>query len=112
MTTYPAEYLVIAAGDLEAAYSVWRYSRASAEYIFGDAVGDRLADRLLVEIQRSPTGTTASGLARVAGHVTAERRARAVALLVGRGLVTVAEVVTGGRPATIYRPASPEEVTR
>lgn len=103
---------VINLNHLEAAYSVWCYSRASAEYIFGDAVGDRLAERLLMEIRRSPAGITASDLERAARHVTAERRGLALALLVERGLATVAEVETGGRPATIYTPVSPEEVTR
>ncbi len=36
---------------LEAAFAVWRFSEASAAWIFGDAVGDPIADKLLEAIR-------------------------------------------------------------
>lgn len=38
---------------LSAARALWRYSRDSAEVIFGDAVGDAVADQLLAAIRRA-----------------------------------------------------------
>ena len=32
---------------VEAAGALWSYARASAEYVFGDRLGDQVADRLL-----------------------------------------------------------------
>ena len=41
---------------LEAALAVWRYCEASAKHIFGDSIGDPLADDLLTALRTRPDG--------------------------------------------------------
>lgn len=43
---------------LEAALAVWRYSAASARWIFGDALGDSTADELWSAAKERPAGLT------------------------------------------------------
>jgi hypothetical protein len=43
---------------LEAALALWRYSAASAHWIFGDALGDPTADELWSAAKERPTGLT------------------------------------------------------
>lgn len=43
---------------LRAALAVWRYADASARFIFGDALGDPVADEILSELRRRPDGMT------------------------------------------------------
>ena len=43
---------------LEAALAVWRYSAASAHWIFGDALGDPTADELWSAAKERPAGLT------------------------------------------------------
>ena len=43
---------------LEAALEVWRYVEQSARYIFGEALGDALADTILRKLCVSPDGMT------------------------------------------------------
>lgn len=42
-------------GHLDAGYALWRYARLSAEVIFGDTVGDEVADQLLKAIRKAGT---------------------------------------------------------
>lgn len=47
---------VIKEEHLFAALAVWHYADRSAKYIFGDATGDRIADRIIRGLKESPTG--------------------------------------------------------
>ncbi|MFZ0520076.1 MAG: bifunctional DNA primase/polymerase [Candidatus Acidiferrales bacterium] len=47
---------------LEAALSVWRYCEDSARYIFGDSLGDAVADRILKSLRKSPKGLTRTAI--------------------------------------------------
>ncbi len=49
---------VIRIEHLKAALSLWKYCKDSASYIFGEAVGEPIADTLLVELQKHPQGLT------------------------------------------------------
>ena len=58
---------------LLAAWAVWRYCEASAQHIFGNILGDPVADRLLAELRavypKGLDGTEQSALfSRHAGH--------------------------------------------
>jgi hypothetical protein len=54
---------------IEAAAAAWRYSAASARYIFGSAIGDPVADRLLAEIiARGAAGLDLTERARLFGN--------------------------------------------
>ena len=55
---------VILKRHLEAALGLWEYAEASARYIFGDALGNKLADRLLAELTARPDGLTRTAMIR------------------------------------------------
>ena len=42
---------------LQAALALWRYAEASALYIFGDATGDRVADRIAAALEEDPAAS-------------------------------------------------------
>ncbi len=87
---------------LQAAYAVWRYCEASALEIFGDALGDEVADQLLEHLQAAGEQGLSlreqNGLFH--GHVSSERLAgaRARLLRARRGLTlreSLARLQTG-----------------
>lgn len=88
---------------LQAAWAVWRYAEASARHIFGDALGDPIADRLYGAIR----GAGDAGLdateqhAALGRHVSARQLNEARASLVRRELIEEARQGTGGRPRTV-----------
>jgi hypothetical protein len=85
---------------LEAALAVWRYCEASARFIFGDALGDPIADEILGALRaREVVGMT---LTEIHG-LFARHRARgeigaAMRSLAERGLAYPKTEETGGRP--------------
>lgn len=91
---------------LEAAYAVWRYCEASARHIFGDALGDDVADRLLEAIRADPAGLDVRAQNELfSRHVSAARLRLARQDLVARGLAAERTEDTGGRPRLIlYSP--------
>ena len=95
----------IQTAHLEAALAVWNYCEASAYAIFGDALGDPIADRLLVELRKvgkeGLDGTAQSGL--FGRHVSAVRLNQARQELERRGLVVSEQEETGGRPRLVTR---------
>ncbi len=91
---------------LVAALAFWQYAEDSAKYIFGEALGDPVADRLLELIQASPDGMTQTALHNALGnHTSATRISTALKQLEGLGKVVVQQQKTGGRPALIWRPS-------
>jgi Protein of unknown function (DUF3987) len=85
---------------LRAALAAWDYCDQSAAWIFGDASGDSIADRLLDDLRQSPGGLTRSDIrARVGGRITQGRIDAALDLLERRGLATCVHEPTGGRAA-------------
>jgi hypothetical protein len=90
---------------IDAAWALWSYSRASAAYIWGDAVGDQIADALLAAIRRAgPEGmdlTTPS--AEFSRKVPAKRLAAARAELEAAGFIETVQESTDGRPRTVSR---------
>jgi hypothetical protein len=93
---------------LEAALAVWNYCEASAYTIFGDALGDPIADRLLEALRQAGgdglDATTQSAL--FGRHVTAARLAQARALLEAKRLIATEQKETGGRPRLVSRAVS------
>jgi hypothetical protein len=85
---------------LEAALALWRYAEASARYIFRDATGNAVADRIATALREKPEGLTRTDLFHLFGrHISRDRIDRALALLEGLGRVRRERVETGGRPA-------------
>lgn len=85
---------------LEAALELWRYAEASARYVFGEALGDPLAD----ELRRLLRGAGAEGLDREAirdglsRHSRSADIGRALGVLEAAGLARQESRPTGGRP--------------
>lgn len=89
---------------LAAAVAVWTYSERSAGRIFGDSLGDRIADEILVELRRESDGMRRSKIRDHFGrNVPSARIGRALALLAEAGLAErQVELETGGRPAEVW----------
>jgi hypothetical protein len=89
---------------LEAARAVWRYCHDSARYIFGESLGDPLADTLLSALRDAgPEGLTRTALSAALGrHASAAAIGRALRALEGAGRVRSETRATGGRPAVVY----------
>jgi hypothetical protein len=90
----------IQCAHVEAALALWRYAEASALYIFGDATGDRVADRITVALEVEPDGLTRTDLINLFHrNVSRDRIDQALAMLERLGRVRQEAVETGGRPA-------------
>ena len=85
---------------LKAAMAVWEYCEASVEYLFGDMLGDAVADTLLSALRGSSNGLTRTQLSAILGrNVASNQIARALKELERRGLARVDVSATGpGRP--------------
>ncbi len=87
---------------LKAALAVWDYCEASARYVFGNATGDAVADRIEAELEADPSG---AGLTKTdimhlfKRHKSSEEIERSLSLLERHGRVTKRTESTGGRPA-------------
>jgi|SRR6516164_3889376 hypothetical protein len=89
---------------LRAALAVWEYAEASAVRIFGDALGDPVAD----DIYRALKHAGDNGISRTAirdlfgRHQLASRIAAALALLATNGRARCKPTDTGGRPCEMW----------
>lgn len=92
---------------INAAWAFWKYCRASAEYVFGDAEGDAIADKLLEYLRSAgPKGLDLTEQSQRFGrNVTAARLQQARELLERRGKARTAPEPTegAGRPRTVTR---------
>ena len=97
------ESAVMQRQHLLAALAVWRYCEQSAMHIFGDALGDPVADDLLRVLRQRPHGVTKTGISELFGrNRSAAEIGRALATLLDCGHVRVETEDSGGRPG---RPA-------
>ena len=89
---------VIRRVHLRAALALWQYCEASAAFIFGDALGDPIADRVLAAL-RANGSMAQSALSDLFGrHVRAPVLGRALETLVASDMIRSHQVETGGRP--------------
>lgn len=90
---------------VEAALAVWRYSEASAKLVFGDRVGDDIADKILAAVRAAPDGLTRGQIRDlVGGRLPEERIELALDPLHRYGLAVMdIDTDTGGRPAERWR---------
>jgi hypothetical protein len=97
----------VRADHLQAALALWEYCEASARFIFGDALGDPLADEVLELLRLNPEGLTRTEIYTHFGrHEAADRIKRVLKLLAEQGLATWEEEKTEGRPRTIWTATS------
>ena len=59
---------VIQAAHLRAALAVWEFCEASAEFIFGDRLGDPVADVILSALRQEPRGLTRTEISNLFGR--------------------------------------------
>jgi hypothetical protein len=88
---------------IRAAWALWRYCRASAAHIFGESIGDPIADALLRAVRAAKgSGLTKSAQSAVfSGHADRRQLDRARSVLIDAGLAETVIVETDGRPASI-----------
>jgi len=90
---------VVGAEHLTAALAVWEYCEASARYIFGQRLGDPIADELLSALHKHLHGMTRTEIRDWFGR---NRKAyeidRGLTLLAKQGLARKEECQSGGRP--------------
>ena len=85
---------------LRAALAVWNYAEASARYVFGEATGDTVADRIEEMLSEAPAGMTRAEIRDAFGrNQSSERIGRALELLEKHGRAFKETEPTGGRPA-------------
>jgi hypothetical protein len=87
---------------LQAALALWQYSEASVRYIFGDTLGDPLADEIDRAVRATPQGLTKSEMHGLfARHRRADEIDRALGRLFERGRLKREVRKTGGRDAEV-----------
>jgi hypothetical protein len=90
---------VIKTQHLRAALEAWRYCRDSARYIFGDALGDPVADAIRKALKNARKGLSRTEIRNVfARNRSEEEISRALGLLVEQGLARSVHEDTAGRP--------------
>ena len=93
---------VVKTAHLTAALAVWRYCESSAEAIFGDAIGDPVADSILSAL-RSRGEMARNDIVNLLGRHKSKQRIDSVRdSLTRRGFITCEEVNTGGRRAEVW----------
>jgi hypothetical protein len=94
---------VIDVDHLAAAMAVWDRCEESARYVFGSALGDRIADDLLRAIRASSDGLSRTSISSLfSRNESAERINQALALLAARGLVRQWKTEGPGRPTEMW----------
>lgn len=90
---------VVRPDHLTAALALWEYCEASAKYIFGQRLGDPIADELLSALRKHCDGMTRTEIRDWFGR---NRKAyeidRGLTLLAKQGLARMQEEQSGGRP--------------
>jgi len=94
---------------LEAALELWRYCADSARLVFGDALGDRVADDILRGLRRAgDVGMNRTDISALLGrHESVERIGAALVLLAEQRLAWSEQRSTGGRPVEVWRAGKP-----
>jgi hypothetical protein len=84
---------------LKAALAIWNYAESSASYIFGDATGDAVADRIMEALRANPDGLTRTDIRNLfKNNQNGNRIEQALALLLKVGRARSTSEASGGRP--------------
>ena len=88
---------------LEAALAVWAYCDDSTNLIFGDSLGDPVADDILVALRRNAGGMTRTDISNLFGrHRTSDQINAALAMLLELGRAKSETKQTVGRPVETW----------
>jgi hypothetical protein len=96
----------IQAPHLMAALALWEFCEQSVRHIWGDALGDGIADELLRLLRASAEGMTRAQMYDYFGrHQSSDRIGKALALLASHRLAQMETQQTAGRPREVWRAA-------
>ena len=91
---------------LKAALAVWEYCEASAAYIFGNALGDPVADEICTALQHAGDGMSRTAIRDLFGAASVQRPG-------GRGAGATRDQGAGqGRASGLWRPSGRDVVRR
>lgn len=91
---------------LSAALALWQYAEISTRMIFGDSLGDPVADAMLKAIRARGDMTDSDISDLFKRHRTATELERAKGVLIQAGLSHCVTIETEGRPRIIWRPGA------
>lgn len=97
---------------LDAAFACWRYCEDSARFIFGDALGDSVADAILnsLRLPSNRDGMTRKDINSLfQRNKKSEEIGRALSLLEREGLAHKLPLETNGRPAELWKLGGPNQ---
>jgi hypothetical protein len=93
----------IGEAHLLAGLASWEYADRSVRYVFGEALGDPLADEILDMLRAAPGGMSRNDLVNAFGrHQSGLRLTKALTLLAQKKLARSEDRHTGGRPAQYW----------
>ncbi len=94
---------IITRPHLEAGLALWDFCERSARYVFGDALGDPVADSILDGLRRAPDGLTRDQIRDLFGrHRRSGEIDRALGVLAKAGRAVCRNEETGGRPREVW----------
>lgn len=94
---------VIKKEHLQAALSLWKYSEDSCRYIFGDILGDPIADEIREALCGAPEGMTRTEISHALGrHKESQEITQALSVLFEQGLARMETQETGGRASEVW----------
>lgn len=93
---------MVTAEHLLAALALWDYCAASARRIFGDALGDPAADRVLAALRASGPLDRTQINELFGRHLPGSRLEQALAALLAAGRARTWKEQTGGRPRSMW----------
>jgi len=95
----------IGSRHLKAALAIWEYSERSIEYLFGDSLGDAVAESTLTLIRGCPQGVSRTDISRYHGNnLSAARLSAALGMLLKYERVQRQVRQTAGRPVEFWFP--------
>jgi hypothetical protein len=95
---------VIQVPHILAALAIWDYSMESIEWIFGESVGDAVADRIMVALRANPVGLTRTQISELFNrNQTASRINLALETLASKKRAAATVHDTNGRSAEIWK---------
>jgi hypothetical protein len=94
----------IRAAHLQASLAVWAYCERSAQFTFGDRMGNPIADTILEALRNNPEGLTRTDIRDLFARNRTEAEIEgALALLRKGGRATSTKEPTGGRPVEKWK---------